>query len=385
MRIAYFDCFSGISGDMILGAMVDAGLSIKALQAEVAKLKLPGVAVEARRVRKGEIAATKVEVINRKGLSPLTTFQEIERQIRKSALEKSVQERSLEIFSRLAKVESAVHGRRAGRTHLHEVGDVDTLVDVAGAVIGLTLLRIDRIVASPLHVGSGTVQTRAGTFPIPAPATAALLRGVPIYAAGPPGELTTPTGAAIITTVASDFSPLPQMTVEKIGYGAGTADRATPNLLRLFIGEAAEAFIEDEIVQIETNIDDMNPQLYEHVMETLFAAGALDVFLTPIIMKRGRPAILLTVLAPPPAHEAIVQTLFTETTTLGVRLQKIGRKKLERKIRKRETEHGAVRVKSASRNGRVVRRRPEFEDVRQIARRSGLPLRKLWEEIRREV
>ena len=197
--------------------------------------------------------------------------------------------------------------------------------------------------------------------------------------------MTTPTGAAIITTLASEFSPLPQLIVEKIGHGAGTAERATPNLLRLFIGEEAPVFSEDEVVQVETNIDDMNPQLYEHVMEALFAAGALDVFLTPIIMKRGRPAILLTLLSPASACDAVVQTHFTETTTLGVRLQKIGRKKLGREIRKQKTSHGTVRVKSASQNGRVLRKRPEFQDVRQIARRNDLPLRTLWEEIRRQV
>lgn len=385
MRIAYFDCFSGISGDMILGAMIDAGLEVKALQAGLSKLKLPGCRIEVHRVRRGGLSAAKVEVLNRKNLPPLTTFPEIERQIRKSALPSRIQDQALAIFNRLAKAEAAVHGRKRHLTHLHEVGEVDTLVDVAGAVIGLSLLKIDQIIASPIHVGTGEVQTRAGLFPIPAPATAALLEGAPIYATGLRGELTTPTGAAIITTLASAFSPLPSMAVEKIGYGAGSAEWTTPNVLRLFIGLQASALSEDEIVQIETNIDDMNPQMYEHVMETLFNAGALDVFLTPIIMKRSRPAILITILGPLSAQHEILQALFTETTTLGARILRVGRKKLEREVRKEKTAHGSIRVKTASQNGRVVRKRPEFEEVRRLAQRSGRPLRTLWEEIMRDV
>lgn len=385
MRIAYFDCFSGISGDMILGAMIDAGLDLDAFQKELSKLKLPGCAIEVHRVRRGGISAAKVDVLNRKNLLPLTTFPEIERQIRKSALSRPIQDRALGIFNRMVKAEAAVHGRKRHQTHLHEVGEVDTLVDVTGAVIGLSLLKIDRITASPIHVGTGEVETRAGLFPIPAPATAALLRGTPIYATGLRGELTTPTGAAIITTLASAFTPLPPMSVEKIGYGAGSAERTTPNLLRLFIGLQASPLPEDEIVQIETNIDDMNPQMYEHVMETLFQAGALDVFLTPIIMKRSRPAILITLLSPVSAQHDLLQTLFTETTTLGARILRVGRKKLEREIRTEKTPHGSIRVKTASQNGRVVRKRPEFEDVRRLARKSGRPLQILWEEITRDV
>ena len=385
MRIAYFDCFSGISGDMILGAMIDAGLEVKLLQEAISKLKLPGCTIAVHRVRRGELSAVKVDVLNRKNLPPLSTFPEIERQIRKSALPKRVQDHALAIFDRLAKAEAGVHGRRRQQTHLHEVGEVDTLVDVTGAVIGLSLLKIDQVIASPIHVGSGEVQTRAGLFPIPAPATAALLKGAPIYATGLRGELTTPTGAAIITTLASAFAPLPPMTVEKIGYGAGSAERTTPNLLRLFIGLQEAPLSEDEIVQIETNIDDMNPQMYEHVIDTLFQTGALDVFLTPIIMKRGRPAILITILSPLSAYHEILQALFTETTTLGARILKLGRKKLEREIQKKKTSHGAIRVKTASQNGRVLRKRPEFEDVRRLARQSGRPLRMLWEEILRNV
>jgi len=385
MRIAYFDCFSGVSGDMILGAMIDAGLDVKVLQNGLSKLKLPGCKIEAHRVQRGGLSAVKVDILNRKNLPPFSTFPQIERHIRQSALPNPVQKKALAVFDRMAKAEAAVHGRRRHQTHLHEVGDVDTLIDVTGSVIGLFLLGIDQVIASPIHVGAGEVSTRAGIFPVPTPATARLLKGAPIYATGLRGELTTPTGAAIITTLASSFAPLPPMTVEKIGYGAGGAERTTPNLLRLFIGAQASSFSEDEIVQIETNIDDMNPQLYEHVIETLFQAGALDVFLTPIIMKRSRPAILLTILSPTSTQETLLQTLFTETTTLGARILKVGRKKLEREIRKKKTPHGSIRVKTASQNGRVVRKRPEFEDVRRLARKSGRPLQLLWEEIHRDI
>jgi uncharacterized protein (TIGR00299 family) protein len=239
------------------------------------------------------------------------------------------------------------------------------------------------VIASPIHVGTGQVETESGIFPVPAPATAILLKGCPLYATGTPGELTTPTGAAIISTLSTAFTPLPLMTIEKIGAGAGSAERATPNLLRLFIGVQTDSYIEDEIVQIETNIDDMNPQIYEHVIDTLFSAGALDVFLTPVIMKRGRPAILITVLTPASSSEKIVDTLLTETTTLGVRIQKMERRKLHRAITRKKTEHGSIHVKTAYQNGKPIKKRPEFRDVRKLAQGQGRPLHPLLEEINR--
>lgn len=385
MKIAYFDCFSGVSGDMILGAMIDAGLKVQSLQKALGKLKLPGCVIETRRVRRAGLSGTKVNVINRRNLPPFTTFAQIENHLLKSDLPKGIQDQSVEIFKRLARAEAEAHRKRIDQTHLHEVGAIDTLIDVVGAVIGISLLKIDRVIASPIHVGSGVVETESGVLPVPAPATALLLKGCPIYATGAPGELTTPTGAAILTTLASEFTPLPLMTVEKIGSGAGDAERAHPNLLRLFIGTSANLYLDDEVVQVETNIDDMNPQLYEHVIGALFSAGALDVFLTPIIMKRGRPAILLTVLVSPLSLNGVTDILFAETTTLGVRIQKIERKKLERKVSQRKTRYGSLQVKTVFQNGRPVRRRPEFRDVQRIAKKEGRPLQTLLDEINRTL
>ena len=383
MKIAYFDCFSGISGDMILGSLVDAGLEVSALQRAVGKLKLPGCLLEARRVRRGGLSATKVDVINAKALPPYQSFSAIQHLLRKSLLHQDIKETAIEIFNRLAKAEAECHGKRINRTHLHEVGAIDTVVDVVGAVAGLSLLKVEKVFASPVHVGTGQVETAAGTFPIPAPATAVLLKGSPVYSTGAPGELTTPTGAAIITTLASAFIPLPAMTIEKIGAGAGKAERTIPNLLRLFLGVQTAAYTEDEIVQIETNIDDMNPQIYEHVFDILFSAGALDVFLTPIIMKRGRPAILITVLSSLSLSEKLTNLLFRETTTLGVRIKKIGRKILRRKITNKNTLYGSIQVKTAYQNGKPIRKKAEYRDVRRVADEKGKPLYPLMEEINR--
>ncbi len=385
MKIAYFDCFSGISGDMILGAMVDAGLPVDAFQDALDRLKSPGLALKAYRVHRCGLSATKVDVIVPRGVRPFTTFAEIERCIKASRLPKEIQARSIEIFGRLAKAEAQAHGRRLGQTHLHEVGAIDTLADVVGAVVGCSLLKIDRIVASPIHVGTGEVKTDDGVFPIPAPATAVLLKGFPLYATGVVGELTTPTGAAIITTLAESFLPLPSMKVEKIGSGAGRMERTRPNILRLFIGVASDSDETDEIIQVETNIDDMNPQVYEHLFEALFSAGAVDVFLTPVIMKRGRPAILLTALTPPAFLDEITQILFRETTTLGLRIQRVARRKLVREVKKRKTPYGPLRVKTAFQNGKPLRSRPEFREVRKLSKKRGLPLSALLNEVERAV
>lgn len=385
MKVAYFDCFSGISGDMILGALVDAGVKIGDLQDAIDRLKLSGCRLKKRRVRRGGLAGTKVDVLNPKKLPSFQTFAQIEQHLLKSRLTKAMQERALEIFRRLAQAEASAHGKRIANTRLHEVGDVDTLVDVVGALAGLSHLKVDRVYASPIHVGTGIKKTLGHTFPLPAPATAYLLKGIPVYATGNEGELTTPTGAAIISTLSSDFVPLPPMTLKKIGVGAGSHDYEQPNLLRLFIGSQEEVYGEDEVVRIETNIDDMNPQLYEHVFDMLFEAGALDVYLAPIIMKKGRPAILITVLSPPMRSDKILKVLFDETTTLGVRVQKIARQTLKREINEETTRHGPVQIKTAFRNGQPTRRRPEFRDVQRLARKEGRPLRSLIEEINRDL
>jgi uncharacterized protein (TIGR00299 family) protein len=371
MTLAYFDCFSGISGDMILGAMVDAGLPPDFLREKVKQLNLPGCEIKVRRVRRCGLPATSVRVVD-PGIAPLSTLAKIKRHLKTSGLPADVRERALEVFSRLAEAEAQAHGVQ--EAHFHEIGTVDTLVDIVGAVAGLAHLSIDRVIASPVHVGSGMIQTAHGPLPIPPPATAILLTGCPIYATGVPGELTTPTGAAILRTVATSFSPLPAITVKAVGAGAGTAERSIPNLLRLWIGESLDLLTDNEVVQIETNIDDMNPQVYEEVVARLFVAGALDVFLTPVIMKRGRPGILLTVLTPPDRVAALTQIVLRETTALGVRMQKMTRRTLERKIEKMTTPDGPVRMKQAIQEGEILRIQPEFRDVKKMAKHHPLPL-----------
>ena len=380
MKIAYFDCFSGASGDMILGAMIDAGLPADCFHRTVQQLRLPGCAVQVRRVRRGGLPATAVTVVEGR-TAPFVTLARIKRHIEKSALPTDIQTHALSIFARLADAEAEAHGVKTA--HFHEIGAVDTLVDVVCAVAGLAALEIDRVIVSPIHVGCGTVQTAHGQLPIPPPATALLLRGCPVYSTGAPGELTTPTGAAILTTLAADFSPLPMMTVAAIGAGAGVTERGAPNLLRLWIGTTPEVAADDEVAQIETNIDDMNPQIYEHVIERLFSEGALDVFLTPVIMKRGRPGILLTALAQPARTDALVRLLFLETTTLGVRIRKVARRTLQRTIEKVATPRGIVRMKAALQDGKTLRRRPEFRDVKAISKRAALPLAPLLSDVTR--
>jgi hypothetical protein len=370
---------------MILGALVDSGVKIEDLQDSLDRLKLPGCLLKKRRVRRGGLAGTKVDVLNPKKIPSFEAFGQIEQHLLRSRLNKEIQKKALAIFKRLAQAEASAHGKRIANTRLHEVGDVDTLIDVVGALSGLSLLKVDRVYASPIHVGTGIKKTSGHTFPLPAPATAYLLKNIPIYATGIKGELTTPTGAALITTLSSGFGPLPPMRVKKMGVGAGSHDYEQPNLLRLFIGRQEEVFGKDEVVRIETNIDDMNPQIYEHVFDTLFEAGALDVYLTPIIMKKGRPAILVTVLSEPERSDMMVKVLFDETTTLGVRIQKIARKILKREINTKTTRHGPVQTKTAFRNGQATRKRPEFRDVKHLATKKGRPLRSLMEEIDRDL
>jgi len=379
MKLAYFDCFSGVSGDMILGAMLDAGLSARALREVLQTLKLPGCDIRTRRVKRCGLSATKVDVVNPKGHPAFTTFDAMQSCLTKSALPAPIRETAMHILKRMARAESAVHGQK--HAHLHEVGAIDTLIDVVGTVAGLSLLAIDQVISSPIHVGSGSLKTAHGLMPVPAPATALLLRGCPVYATGEIGELTTPTGAAILRTLATSFSPLPLMTVSALGIGAGLAQRERPNILRLWIGTTEEIVGVDEVVQVETQMDDMNPQIYEHVMARLFEAGALDVFLTQVIMKRGRPGVLLTLLTQPADTERMVRMLFSETTTLGVRIQKLARRTLERRVRVTDTPHGPIRVKTAYQAGRPLRQRPEFRDVQHVAQKTGGALRPLWEEL----
>jgi uncharacterized protein (TIGR00299 family) protein len=382
----YFDCASGASGDMLLGALVDLGLSLDDLRGELAKLGLPGYVLEKSRVHRSGLHATKVDVVvgpghhqgHHHGPAQHRGIREILGLIERSTLAASVKERSSLLFRRLAEVEAAMHGVSPDDVHFHEVGAVDSVVDVVGGVIGLQWLHADRFVSSPLNVGSGTVTMSHGTFPVPAPATARLVQGVPVYGSGE-GELLTPTGALLVTDFASAYGPLPLMRSEAIGHGAGSRDvPGRPNVLRLIVGEEAGPAEGETLLVLETEVDDASPQLLGALVDLLLRAGALDVYYTPIHMKKGRPGILITVLAKPETRLALEEALFRETTTLGVRRQEWQRSVLERDFVAVGTAYGEVRVKVGRRGGRVYNAQPEWTDCERAAAASGAPVKEVW-------
>lgn len=381
MRIAYFDCFSGISGNMILGALVDAGLDVERLTAELAHLPISGYALRTEEVRRRGLRGTYIEVeVSEKEVE--RHLHQIEEIIDGSDLPKAVKSRSQAIFRRLAEAEARVHGMPIDHVHFHEVGAMDAIVDVVGAAVGLWLLGIKRVYASPVHVGCGTVTCAHGTLPVPAPATQELLRGVPIYRRDVEAELVTPTGAAILTTVVEEFGGAPPMQVQQVGYGAGSRDLPLPNLLRISIGETTEeveGYEEDVVTVIETNIDDMNPQLFEHVMDRLFDAGALDVFLTPIQMKGSRPGVQLTVLLAEERVADALGVLFAETTTIGVRTYPMRRWKLGRERVVVETRYGPIGAKVARRGAAVMNVAPEYRECQRAAEERGVPLKEVYQ------
>ena len=365
---------------MILGALLDAGLDWQALVERLRALKLPGWKLQVRRVLKSGLAATAVEVVV-KGESPERTLGDVEALIENSELGPAEKELTRRIFRRMAEAEAEAHGCSPAEVHFHELGAVDAMVDIAGAVCGLNLLGVEAVHASPLPLGRGFTRSAHGQLPLPAPAVAALLRGVPVVGAPAEGETVTPTGAAILATLAKSFGPLPAMRLSAVGYGAGRRDAEYPNALRVLLGEAEGESDAEPALLIETNIDDMNPQLYEHVFGRLFAAGALDVWLSPAHMKKNRPGNVLSVLCRP-AHEAAVsEVIFRETTTLGLRRQVIERRSLPREIRAVNTRFGEARVKVALADGRVLRAIPEYEDCKRLAEANAVPLRDVLAEV----
>lgn len=381
MTLAYFDCFSGISGDMTLGALVDAGLPIEVLRSELAKLDLPGYTLSSEKVRRSGLSATKVHVLLDEKEQPARHLSDIEKIINGSSLFPAVKQKSLNIFQRLAEVEAKVHGTTPEKVHFHEVGAVDAIVDIVGSVIGLEHLGITEINGSPVNVGSGTVHTAHGKLPVPAPATVELLKNIPLYSSSITIELTTPTGAAIISTLAASFGPIPQMVISRIAYGAGNKDLpGQPNVLRLMIGEPVSAYEEDTSIIIESNIDDMNPQLYDPLITTLMARGAQDVYLTPIIMKKGRPAILLSVLTDRGNSDTLLEVIFRETTSIGVRIHEVRRKKLSREVRTVETSYGKIRMKISRRGDEIMTVTPEYEDCKKLAEEKQVPLKTVMDE-----
>jgi uncharacterized protein (TIGR00299 family) protein len=378
MKIAYFDCIGGASGDMLVAALLDAGLPLETLQERLAALHLRDFTLSTRRVSKNGFSATKLDVVVSDD-TPERHLAEIEAIITGSDLAPSVQSQANAIFRRMAEVEAGIHGTTLDRVHLHELGGVDTIVDVVACLVGLDALGIEKVVASPLPLGRGFIKAAHGQIPLPAPATVALLRGAPVVGSDIEKELVTPTGAALLSSLAADFGPIPPMTLAAVGYGAGGRDLPIPNVVRLLIGDqAAPGRVGTEsVVVLETNIDDLNPQVYDHVMARLFKAGALDVFLTPIQMKKNRPGILLRVICRPGDAGPLTDIMLTETSTLGVRQQIMSRVSLRREMRTVETSYGAVRVKIATLPDGTRRAAAEYDDCRRLAEERGAPLREV--------
>ena len=445
MRAVYFDCFAGVSGDMIIGAQLDMGVDLESMEEQLSSLGLNGYQISRRHVERSGVSATKFDVEVNQAAQPARTLADIRSIIVGSNATEHVKDKAILVFERLADAEARVHGTTPEKIHFHEVGAVDSIIDIVGAMIGFELLGVERFFCSPLRLGSGSVDAQHGRLPIPAPATAELLRDAPVYAGELEGEFVTPTGAAIVATLCEGFGPLPPMKVARVGYGAGLRDpKGFPNALRLMIGEFGEgdtpsspvagamllpqdtagvqspkagsaaqterrrqkaggrrqkaetrnqkpetrnqksegsrqraqvyAAPEETVVVIETNIDDMNPQVYSFVMERAFAQGALDVFMIPAQMKKDRPGVLLTVLCKPETADAMIEMLLVETTTLGVRYYEARRRVLERTIETIETEYGPVRIKVARDGARTLHFQPEYEDCARVAASANVPV-----------
>ena len=417
MRVAYFDCPAGAAGDMILGALVDAGADWAALRSGLATLPLGGYSLERREVLKGAFRATKVEVHvhdhehaggggahqhdapHGHHHHPQRRLRDVAAIIEGSALSPAVKGSALRIFGRLAEAEGRAHGLPADEVHFHDVGAVDAIVDVTGACLGLEMLGAERVHCSALPVGGGWVNGPHGRIPVPAPGTAELLRGFPVVDNGIARELVTPTGAAILTTLAVSAGVLPAMTVRSVGYGAGTMELAVPNVVRLVLGDTAgdlaapgEAAagapgggpVRETIHQVEATIDDLQPQLYEPLLERLLEAGALDAYLVPVIMKRSRPGIVVTALCEPARTAEVTRVLFAESTTIGARWTPFQRDRLPRETRVLATRYGEVPFKVSRLDGRAVTATPEFEVVRRLARAAGVPVREVLDAARAE-
>lgn len=381
MKIAYFDCFSGISGDMILGALIDAGLGIDKLIENLTKLNLK-YKIISKKISKNGIAGTSVTIPSLQEDTPRTPGQVI-KIINDSKLELEIKTLSKNIFTKLAKAEAKIHSNRKDSLHLHELGSIDTIIDIVGTVIGIKLLDIDEIYSSPLPVSRGYVKCAHGILPVPAPATAELLKGIPVYGSNISAELVTPTGAAIITTLAKSIGKLPEMNIDKIAYGAGKKELEIPNLLRVFIGTSVDEYIEDTVIIVETNIDNMNPELYEYVITKLFDAGALDVYLTPVQMKKNRPGIILSSIVEEKDLNKIIETVFNETTSLGIRTYKVSRFKLRREERIINTKYGKIKIKIGKIGNTIKNIAPEYESCKKIAEKLNLPLKNIYSEVNR--
>ncbi|MFH0926768.1 MAG: nickel pincer cofactor biosynthesis protein LarC [bacterium] len=385
MSIAYLDCFAGISGDMFLGALLGLGIDLCTLQNELEKLNLSGYTINLLQVKKISLLGNKFEVkiIDKKHQH--RNLADIQNIIGESSLEEKIKKKGLDMFETLGRIEAKVHGVDISKVHFHEVGAIDSIIDILGAIICLDKLNISRLISSPVNVGKGLIYTEHGLLPIPTPATLELLKDIPIYSNDIDTELTTPTGALILNTLINEFAPLPKMQVEKVSYGAGSRDlKQIPNVLRIILGHSLEKVeAEKTISVIETNIDDMNPQFYDYVMEKLLNKGARDVFFTPIYMKKNRPAIKLTVLSLPEDVDDLCNVLFSETTSLGLRVYEVKKKELDREIRKVNTEWGEIRIKIARLNSRIdeVKIAPEYDDCKRIAKERNITISEVYDHL----
>ncbi len=378
MKTLYFDCIAGASGDMILGALIDAGLDADWLRGELGKLPISGWKLETKRVDKNGFTATKVDVIV--GPQPhARPLPEIERAIRDSTIAEQIKTQALQVVRIIGAEEARIHGMPIEEVHLHEVSGEDAIIDIVGSLLGVDHLGIKRIISSPLPLGRGFIAGAHGQIPLPAPATVGILKGLPIVGSPINAELVTPTGAALIKFLASSFGPLPAMRLDAVGYGAGTWDLVIPNLLRVFIGEGdTNDFDTDTVAVLETNLDDQSAEQHGHVMERLLEAGALDVTLTPAQMKKNRPGVTLSVIAKPEDQAAMRNLILTETSSLGVREQHMRRSVLPRDCIRVNTQFGETVVKVSHLPGGAHKYAPEFEDCRALARKAGVPLREVY-------
>jgi len=388
-KIAYFDCFSGCSGDMVLGALIDAGLPLGMLKKGLGSLAVQGYQLSAKKVKRSTITATKLTVImNETEAQPVRSLEDILKLIKASKLPEKVKNTASAIFQRLGEAESKIHGVPVEKVHFHEIGAVDSIVDIVGAAFGLDALNIECFYSSPLTLGSGTISTAHGILPVPAPATLRLIAmaNAPIADSPkqPQAELVTPTGAAIVTTLASFGRP--GMTIEKVGYGAGARDfEAWPNVMRIWIGEEIEPAGSEGLVLLETNIDDMSPEIYGYLMERLFAMQAVDVWFTPIQMKKNRPAVMLSVLAPRHAEVDLTQTIMRETSTLGIRVSPVFRHISEREMIEFDSTVGYTKAKVKRFMGNILSVHPEYEECRRIALERNISLQEVYRIVEAEA
>lgn len=386
MRCAYFDCFAGISGDMLLGALIDLGMPIDFLEAELKKLPLNGFRIEVSAEQRMGISGRRVRISVHDKESRARDYSTIQRLIEHSPLSEFAKELSLKIFRRLAEAEAHIHNVPVESVHFHELGGVDTIVDIVGAALGIEWHNIESITASEIPTGTGFVTCAHGTLPVPAPATIALLDGVPTYGTNIPHELVTPTGASILTSVAKNFGPMPRLVIDRIGYGVGSRDlESMPNLLRIILGRRHTKTDRDKITIVETNIDDMNPEIYGFLMEQLFAEGSLDIALAPIIMKKNRPGTMIRVICRTTERDRIINRILLETTATGVRYYEADRVKLPRKSEDIATRYGTIRVKHITGPDGTVSITPEYEECRRVALEKGVPIKEVYKAVAETV